>query len=162
MVETLSRTYRWWDRVTDIPWVSAAGTIILAVAASVVFYYAMDRDLPLQFISTEPASARAGEWITIHQRVRRDMTRDCSMKSVRNATDATGLNMPIGIRELTDAERDELERRMPGRSIIAFQVPDNFAPGPALLTMTMRFRCNITQEAFPIVEERSIPFEVLP
>ena len=63
---------------------------------------------------------------------------------------------------LTDAERDELERRMPGRSIIAFQVPDNFAPGPALLTMTMRFRCNITQEAFPIVEERSIPFEVLP
>lgn len=155
----------WFDEATERQWVASVGAVIVFFSAIFVLSAGLNRNPPVTFISVEPASGRPGEFITIKQKIIRDKTRDCVMRSVRNATDATGLDVMVGIRKLSDAERDRLERDFPGLSVTQIQIPYKFAAGPAVLTYDMEWTCHITQRLLwpgPIEQIRSVPFEVLP
>ena len=161
MVQTLRSGLRWADGVTQIPLVSVFGTMVLVLLAAIVGGLAADRSPPLTFVSIEPAAARAGDWVTITSHVQRDMTRDCSMHADRTGTDSSGRVASMGSSDLTDDQRDAIERRTPGVSRITVQVPAGFGPGPAVMTSAMRFRCNVTHDIFPIRATQDLPFEVL-
>jgi hypothetical protein len=161
MVQTMKRWARWADIKTDVPWVSAAGSVLLLALLGWVAALALDRDPPTTFIRVEPAAARAGDWVTIVAHVDRD-DRPCAMRSVRNFTDSQGLTVGLPGRELSAREREDISVKTPGISRIAIQIPPVVAPGPGAMTSTMRFSCNVTQEVAPIIIQHVFPVEVLP
>ena len=161
MVKTVKRWVYWADRTTDVPWVSAAGSVLLFALLVLFGSMAIDRGPPLVFLRVEPAQARAGEWVTIVAHVERD-DRMCSMKSVRNFTDARGLTVGLPGRELSAQERVDIEAKTPGISRIAVQIPSVVAPGPGAMVSTMNFKCNVTHTIAPVVVQQIFPVEVLP
>lgn len=151
---------RWLDSLlARLLWVPRA---VIFLCALILLWYTADREVPYHVVSVEPAFGRAGERIVIHAAVQRDMTRRCDLTLSRQIIDAHGVGHSSDSDYLSADVRAEMERRTPGEAHIAFTIPSNAAPGPAVLYTSREYRCNKVHHVWPITLVTAMPFTVLP
>lgn len=136
--------------------------LILLCAAVLVLYYAADREPPFAVTSSLPAEAAAGDNITIHARVQRDVSRNCNAEFSRYIYDSAGVRFDLGSSQASAQAIAQMERRSPGMLMISFRVPPTAASGPASLQTVLRYRCNRVHHWMPIEVTTDMPFTVLP
>lgn len=136
--------------------------LILFLAALLVLYYAADRKPPFEVLSSTYAEAPAGEYVTMHAKVRRDADRGCNADFWRYMYDSTGTRFDLGHSQASSEAIAQMERRSPGSLSVAFRIPGSAAPGPATLQTVLLYRCNRVHAAWPIEVTTDMPFTVLP
>ena len=136
--------------------------VMLLVAFLLIVYQAADRKPPFEILNVEPASARAGETITITARVWRDTERDCSASMTRSIFDSTMARSDYAVTYFSDQVIDKMERKTPGVLRVSLVLPANASSGPANLVSVLHYRCNRVHAVWPIEVTTNMPFEVLP
>jgi hypothetical protein len=136
--------------------------LIVLMGALLVLYYAADRAPPFRLVSSEPAEAQAGEFVTIRSVVRRDTARGCNAEFSRFIFDAAGARFDLGTAAMSADAIAKMERLTPGRLVLSFRVPNSMAPGPAVLQTVVYHQCNRVHALWPIVTTIEMPFVVLP
>jgi hypothetical protein len=112
--------------------------------------------------SSQPAQARAGEYVTLHASVTRDMSRRCNTEFSRYVYDAHGTRFDLGRSQASADAIASMERRSPGLLSVAFVVPQSAASGPAVLQTVLQYKCNRVHHFWPIETTTEMPFTVLP
>ena len=147
------------DLAQRLLWVANI-TIVLGVGA--VAWFALDRDPPFAVLSVDPASAKAGEWVTIRSQVRREVDRNCSADFSRFVFDSGGSRYDLGTSSATAEMIRVMERKSPGVLAITIRLPDGMQAGSADLTTALQYRCNKVHYLWPIEVTTHMPFRVLP
>jgi hypothetical protein len=153
MTELLSK---WSER-----WLWLARTVIL-LSLLIVIGYAMDRRVPFRVDATDYAEGQRGSHVVLKADVWRDVSRHCSAEFARYVFDAAGARFDLGNSIATDAMIRDMERRQPGRLVVAIDIPEAAAVGPARMVTTLQYRCNKVHSLWPIETTTEIPFTVLP
>ena len=136
--------------------------VILLLAAMLVLYYAADREPPFRLISTEPAEAQAGEYLTLRNKVHRDVSRGCNTEFTWYIFDSHGARYDMGHAQASAETIARMERKTPGELVISLRLPPNLAAGPATLQTVIHHQCNRTHAWVPIETTVDMPFTVLP
>lgn len=136
--------------------------LILLLAGMLVLYYAADRKPPFELVSSAPASAAPGEYVTLRAVVRRDPERGCNAQYWRYVFDSRGARFDLGHSQASAEAIAAMERRSPGDMTLAFVVPPAAAPGPATLQTVLIYECNRVHHWWPIPVTIDMPFLVLP
>ena len=136
--------------------------LILLLAALLVLYYAADREPPFRLISTEPAEAQAGEYLTLRNKVHREVSRGCNTEFTRYIFDSHGTRYDMGHAQATAETIARMERKTPGELLMSLRLPPNLAPGPATLQTVLHHECNRVHNVWPIRTTVDMPFTVLP
>ena len=139
-------------------------------ALVLVVYYAMDREPPFEMLSVEPAEARAGDWVSISMKVKRDPSRECDAQISRFMIDSTGAEIHIGNISRSAESFRLLELQSPGEWRTRLRVPSFMPPGKSLFRADNQYVCNKTQKLligkfawlWPIRSTTEVPFTVLP
>lgn len=136
--------------------------LILFLAGLLILYYAADRRPPLALVSSEPASAAAGEYVTLRAVVKREPERGCNAQYWRYLFDSRGARFDLGHSQTSAEAIAAMERRSPGSLVVSFVVPPAAAPGPATLQTVLLYECNRVHHWWPIPVTIDMPFSVLP
>ena len=156
-------TYQWLHRVDDVlmrlAWVP---TVVLLSAFVLVLVQAADRDPPFQVLEVRPASARAGDVVTITARVWRDPDRRCSADMARSVFDSQHVRWDYPSATFSAEVIVGMEQNTPGEVRVALVVPSHAAPGTAEVVSTLQYRCNRVHALWPIEVTTVMPFEVIP
>ncbi len=137
--------------------------LILFLAALLVIYYAADRKPPFALLGVEPTEARAGEFVTIRADVWRDTSRGCNSTFSRFLFDSTGARYDLGTSSMSAEAISAMDRKMPGRLVLSFHVPQSVHPGQASLQTVIHHHCNrVHSLGWPIETTIDMPFTVLP
>lgn len=136
--------------------------VILLLAALLVLYYAADRKPPFEVYSSTYAEAPAGEYVTIHAKVRRDADRGCNVHFWRYMYDSTGTRFDLGHSQASAEAIAQMGRRSPGTLSVAFRIPSAATPGPATLQTVLQYHCNRVHYWWPIEAATDMAFTVLP
>lgn len=138
----------------------------VALLAMAILWFVYDRGPPVEIESAPPVpAASAGDWILFDLRVRRDLSRECSMSVTRYFMDAHGYrtdyvtNQVInadGIRQRVELMGDHLKLRV--------LIPASLPEGPASLDTETLYTCkrNPLMSIWPVRQSFSWPFIVLP
>lgn len=157
----MGRAVKFLHRVDDVlmrlSWVP---TLVLMLALVLVLVQAADRRPPFQIISVEPASAKAGDTVTIRARVWRDPSRDCSAVMSRSVFDSQSVRWDYPVTRFSDAIIDDMESRRPSELRVSVVVPANAAAGEAHLVSVLEYRCNRVHALWPIEVTTTMPFTV--
>jgi hypothetical protein len=136
--------------------------LIIIAALALVVYYAMDREPPFAVVSVIPASARAGEYITLEAVVRRDIDRKCSAEFSRYLFDAAGSRYDLG-HSISSAEMiEQIQETYPNILRISLMLPPTMEVGLANMQTVLEYQCNKVHRIWPIIVTTDIPFTVLP
>jgi hypothetical protein len=138
--------------------------------AIVVLWGMLDRTPPVALLSVEPASARAGEVITIRANIKRDLSRDCDAEFSRYIFGLTTGSFPqpvqtrfvLGTQTASSDMIRMMDKAWPGGLIVSERVPFELIPGPARLIADITYRCNKGHSLVPITVNMALPFTVLP
>jgi hypothetical protein len=137
--------------------------VILFLAALLVIYYAADREPPFALLSVEHAEAKAGDYVTIHAAVRRDTSRGCNSSFSRYLFDSSGARYDLGTSAMSADAIAQMDRKMPGKLVISFHVPQSAHSGQASLQTVIHHHCNrVHSLGWPIETTIEMPFLVLP
>ena len=148
------------DRVaTHFLWVAQ---MMIVVGIIITIGYAFDRDPPFRVIRVQPASARAGEFVTIDAEVMREADRMCSAEFSRYIYDSSLARYDIGSSVASAEMIARMEARAPGRLRVSVKLPENIAAGQAHLDIILVYRCNALHRLWPIDVTSVLPFTVLP
>lgn len=146
-------------RAQSFMWLMLVG--IICVGA---YQASTDREPPFRVLEVEPAAARAGEVVTIRQRVVRDLSRPCSVRWSRfmwtpgmGRLDLTYEPVQVGPDFIA-----RMEARDPGRLSVSVRIPDGAQPGQGSLVTHLDYWCKPAQRAWPITVITDVPFTVLP
>ena len=148
----------------------AVAQVILATAAVILVAGVLDRTPPATLVSVEPASARAGEVVTIRARVNRDLSRDCDAEFSRYIFGLTAGQFPqpvearfvLGTQTASSAMIRMMDKTWPGGLVVSERVPLELMPGPARLVADITYRCNKGHILAPVLVSMTLPFTVLP
>jgi hypothetical protein len=156
-------TYKWLHRFDDVlmrlAWVP---TVVLLSAFVLVLVQAADRDPPFQLLEVNPASARAGDVVTITARVWRDPDRRCSAEMSRSVFDSQHVRWDYPTAAFSASLIESMEQRSPSELRVSVVVPPNAAIGTAELISMLQYRCNRVHALWPIEVTTVMPFEVIP
>jgi hypothetical protein len=147
------------DTMQTLAWIPR---LMILVAVVLVAVQAADREPPFAVLSVEPAQARAGEPVVITAKVKRDMSRDCSVSMSRSLFDSSGARVDYPLARFSDAAIDLMERVGPGMLRVSIVVPINASVGPANLVSVLDYRCNRVHSLWPIEVTTYLPFDVIP
>lgn len=136
--------------------------LILMLALVLVLYYAADREPPFGVTSTLPAEGRAGDYITMRAKVRRDISRGCSSEISRFVFDSSGARFDLGHATFSAETIARMSKTTPGELVVSFRIPPNAAIGGASLVTEVDYICNRVHRVFPIHTTVDMPFTVLP
>lgn len=158
-----------WINEAAIQTVSVA-QVILATASVIIIAGMLDRTPPATLIMVEPASARAGEIVTIRAKIKRDLTRECDAEFSRYIFGMTAGNFPQPVEARfvlgTQTASADMIRMMdatwPDGLIVSERLPFELMPGPARLIADITYRCNKGHSLWPITVNMTLPFTVLP
>lgn len=146
-------------RAQSFMWLLLVGIICVGV-----YQASTDRAPPFRVMEVEPAAARAGEVVTIRQRVVRDLSRPCAVKWTRFMW-APGMGRldltPEPVQVAPEFIR-RMEERDPGRLAVSVRIPDSAQPGQGSLVTHLDYWCKPAQRAWPITVITDVPFTVLP
>ena len=128
------------------------GTAMFFLAAGQVIVWAMDRTPPFVVIDHSAKAALQGETATVTARVRRALTRSCSLTYSRTFIDSKGsvYDLSEGVRLLTAQALVELDKRSPDQITFKVTVPKTAAPGPGSVFTAMEYTCNPIHQLYPI------------
>ena len=148
----------------------AVAQVCLAAIVLVIVWGVMDRTPPSTLVSVEPASARAGEIITIRAKIKRDLTRECDAEFSRYIFGLTAgaFPQPVEARFVlgTQTASADMIRMMdatwPDGLIVSERLPFELMPGPARLIADITYRCNKGHSLWPVTVNMTLPFTVLP
>lgn len=158
----MGRAVKWLHRIDDVllrlSWVPS---IVLLIALVLVLIQAADRKPPFQILSVEPASAKAGEVVTIRARVWRDKTRNCSVVMSRSVFDAESVRWDYPVARFTDELIDRMELATPSELRVSVMVPPSAVVGEAHLVSVLEYRCNRVHSIWPIEVTTVMPFAVV-
>jgi len=150
---------RWLDRLaTRLMWLAHA---MILFSTGAVIYYAADREPPYRVISSESASGYAGEPLTIRAQVWRNPHKRCELRISRHVVDSIGAAWVVGEATVPDSMLAAIEKASPGVRLIAFDVPEGAASGPAVLVTERQYICNKVHALWPIRYTTEQPFTVL-
>lgn len=149
-LDDLLRRLQW--TATGILW---AGLFSLA-------FFAADREPPFEVLEYHPAHARAGEYITITARVRRDVERRCSADFTRYLFDASGARFDLGSSETSADMIADMEAKRPGVLRVIVKLPEVMEDGNGALVSVLNYRCNKVHAFWPIQVTTTLPFTVEP
>ena len=137
---------------------------LLAVSAVQIALWAMDYDPPFKVISYVTEPVRVGGVLSIRAEVERDLDRDCYVELSSGIYDSTGARWDMGTTQIISPEAlRELDARSPGKLVRKIQLPNNMAPGPAIVLSNMLYRCNPFHNLIrPISVGTRFDFIVLP
>jgi len=150
--------YRIMRRWVWLPWIFLVGlTIQLAV-------WALDREPPFVMLSYTATPVQPGGVLHIDGIVRRDLGRRCGMVGSRYILDSGGIRYDMGGPGMMSASAlDRMNAAAPNELHQAYLIPAYIRPGPATMTTTMAYSCNILHDLIrPIPVDVVIAFEVLP
>lgn len=158
-----------WINEAAIQTVSIA-QVCLAAMALVVLWGVLDRTPPATLISVEPASARAGEIVTIRANIKRDLSRECDAEFSRYIFGMTAGNFPqpvearfvLGTQTASADMIRMMDRTWPDGLIVSERIPFELLPGPARLIADITYRCNKGHSLWPVTVNMNLPFTVLP
>lgn len=139
--------------------------IIVLACALQVLWWVFDTSPPFELVSYTATAAQPGGVTRIEAVVKRDLARDCSVPFSRHLFDATGVRFDISGHQMMSASAlNTLNQISPDRLRLIVPVPPIAAPGRALITTVLEYRCNPLQESIgkPIRMEMKTYFEVLP
>lgn len=158
-LEVIASLDRFVMRAQSFMWLLLVGIICVGV-----YQASTDREPPFRVLEVEPAAARAGEIVTIRQRVVRDMSRPCNVKWTRFLW-APGMGRidltPEAVLVGPDFIR-RMEERSPGRLVVSVRIPDTAQAGQGSLVTHLDYWCKTAQRAWPITVVTDVPFTVLP
>lgn len=138
--------------------------IVLVCLAQVV-WWVFDTTPPFSVLSYTSTPTRAGGSTRIEAIVKRDLGRDCSVIFSRHLFDASGVRFDITGQQMMSASAlKTLNEISPDKLRLNIAVPAIAAPGRALVTTVLEYRCNPWQESIgrPIRVEMKTYFDVLP
>jgi hypothetical protein len=133
-------------------------TIVLGLLA--VAWMAMDRAPPFRVLPSPAQYVDRGEFATFSVQVERQVHRWCSAEYARYIFAADGARYDIGTGYASPEMIADMERRHPGRLIIAVQIPETMVSGPARLSTELQYQCNKVHAIWPIRVRTEIPFIV--
>jgi len=138
---------------------------ILFVCLGQVVWWVFDTTPPFHLLGYTATPARPGESTLIEANVKRDLSRDCSVVFSRHMFDATGIRFDLTGQQMMSASAlKTLNEISPDKLRMNIAVPSIAAPGRALVTTVLEYRCNPWQESIgrPIRVEMKTYFDVLP
>ena len=138
------------------------GMLALLIAATV--WLACDREPPFELVRPDypPPVARPGDHVALRATVNRQTDRGCSVEMERRVLFADGRRIDMAPGKYTAQEVAMSEVRSPGRMAPVIDVPTWAPLGRADVVSTLRYRCNITHDLYPITVVTNLPFEVVP
>lgn len=139
--------------------------IIVLACALQVLWWVFDTSPPFELVSYTATAAQPGGVTRIEAVVKRDLARDCSVTFSRHMFDATGVRFDLSGQQMMSASAlKTLNEISPDKLRLNIAVPAIAAPGRALVTTVLEYRCNPWQESIgrPIRVEMKNYFEVLP
>jgi hypothetical protein len=137
-------------------------SLVLLIALVVILIQITDRRPPFEIRHVEPAFARAGEALTLHAEVWRDVDRKCSAEMSRYVFDANGARWDYPVSMFSSSIISRMEQATPGALKVAIIVPVGAAPGRAELVSVLSYRCNRAHALWPIEVTTHMPFIILP
>jgi hypothetical protein len=153
MTEAIDRWLQRWMWLANL-------TILLSFV--IIATYAADRVAPYKIIESEPLEVVKGQTATFKAKVWRDPSRACSADFSRFIFDSFGARHDLGNSMATAAMINAMEKKTPGRLVLAIEIPPGVAPGPATMITTLHYRCNKVHALWPIEVTTELPFTVLP
>lgn len=139
-------------------WVAKLSIFLGAVVMAV---YAFDREPPFTLLSVEPAIALPGHFVKITAKVHRDTSRNCTASFSRYIHDGAQTRFFSDASFASDAMIDTMEKKYPGKLMIAIRIPDEAVPGPAQIETILRYQCNKVHALWPIEVTLQMPFTIL-
>jgi hypothetical protein len=135
----------------------------IILASLVVFgIWGADRRVPFAMLEVHPSTAVAGGMAEVSARVKRDVSRQCSMTLTRFLYDRDGFRHDMtGTQSMSADGIRHLEAQKPGMLAMRFAVPSYFPPGPAQLVAEKAYRCNPVHQFFPINATFTLPLVVV-
>lgn len=147
------------DLLRRLQW---AATAMLWAGLLSVAFLAADRRPPFEILEYYPAHAKAGEYITITARVRRDVERSCSADFTRYLFDTAGARFDLGSSETSAVMIKHMEAQHPGLLRVIVKLPEVMQPGDGALVSVLHYRCNRVHSLWPIEVTTTLPFTVDP
>ena len=136
---------------------------IIAAAALVAGYWALDRTPPFILSSYTVFNARAGDTAFINAVVSRNVGRNCNVTFTRYLIDAQRIRHDIGgTQYMTSAALHQMERDTPDSLRLAIKLPADTPVGTANLITALEYRCNPVHGWFPMDVLLEMKIEVLP
>lgn len=153
----MTRLTHWMQRYILFSWA------IIAAAALVASYWALDRTPPFILSSYTVFNARAGETAFINAVVDRNVGRNCNVTFSRYLVDAQRIRHDIGgTQYMTSAALHQMERDTPDSLRLAVKIPSDTPVGTANLVTALEYRCNPTHAIWPMDVLLEMDLEVLP
>lgn len=151
------RLTTWLERYIIVSW------MILAGAATIATYWAMDRTPPFVMSSYTVFNAQAGQTAFVNAVVERSVGRDCTVNFTRYLMDSQRIRHDIGgTQYMTAAALQQMERDMPDALRLAVKLPADIPLGPAKLITALEYRCNPVHAVWPMDVLLEMTLEVLP
>jgi hypothetical protein len=108
-------------------------------------------------------AVKPGGVLRIEAKVRRDLSRKCSVQFSRHIFDSQGTRHDISAETMmTFAALQGLEQVTPGRLVLAVHLPPHIALGKARLVTPLIYQCNVWHSVKPIETTMVVDFEVAP
>jgi hypothetical protein len=159
----------WWINALANRTLILAQTVGVLLLALLIMMALESRAPPVVALPVSQMDVQAGEWATLNIPVRRDMTRQCSIRYEIVLIDSGGVHFPMIGGEATADGIRAMEDRNPGMIRLGVSIPpmkrpgkDGISEGPAALLITRSSSCNPLQDAFPIRSQSSTPLYILP
>lgn len=153
----MAKITHWMQRYIIVSWA------IIAAAALVAGYWALDRTPPFVLNSYTVFNASAGQTAFINAVVERNTGRNCNVTFTRYLIDAQRIRHDIGgTQYMTSAALHQMERDMPDSLRLAVKLPADMPTGPANLVTALEYRCNPVHGVYPMDVLLEMALEVLP
>jgi hypothetical protein len=139
----------------------AAYVLVLSTMGAVSLM--LETQPPYELLQYEAPAAHPGGVLHVEARVKRDLSRPCSVVFSRHIFDSQGTRHDIvAATSMTVAAVRGLEKAAPGRLVLAVQLPPYIPLGKAQLVTPLSYTCNAWHTFKPIEETMVIDFEVTP
>lgn len=123
--------------------------------------WAADRAPPFVLASVMVSTAAPGRTVQLEALVRREISRRCSVHYTRQIFDGAGVRHDLEGEQYNSAEAIEhMERRNPGRLLLAIAISADARPGSAALVEARRYQCNPLHALWPIEVTTVMPFTI--
>ncbi len=153
----IQRLYVWTNKHTKLAWLLCLLPFI---------YWAFDREPPFEVTHYYvPPAVRAGDEISFVLDVKRNLSRDCSVKVSRSIKRSDGSIRPyMDVDTVSSAQLKVLQVDQPNMLKRTFPLPSTLPSGPTVFMTDLEYSCGINplHAVWPIQVFLEWPFEVLP
>ncbi len=147
------------DDALEAAWPAVVGLVVILLLA--LAWLATDRDPPFDVVRVQYAEGYAGDDIALRADVRRELHRPCSALLQRHVIFVDGRRFDLQSKTFTRHEIEHQASIAPGTMAPVIRIPEWAPAGRATMVSTLRYRCNVTHELWPIEVVVHQPFTVL-